>query len=217
MMTTPLPTFTAFDGPTRLAAGSLDIAALAVKRAGEAGAAGPLLIFDDRTGGVVDVDVDLRGTDADALARLPRPSADFAPDSAPDSAPDDATDNAAGNAPSTPPPRGRGRPKLGVTAREVTLLPRHWDWLAAQPGGASVALRKLVEEAKRRDAPLATERAARERAYRFMSAIAGDLPGFEDATRALFAGDMDAFAQRMAGWPGDVRDHALRLASPHAT
>src|ERR1700739_3037247 len=42
-----------------------------------------------------------------------------------------------------------GRPKLGVVAREVTLLPRHWDWLATQPGGGSVALRKLVGEARR--------------------------------------------------------------------
>lgn len=109
------------------------------------------------------------------------------------------------------PRRGRGRPKLGVVAREVTLLPRHWEWLAAQPGGASVALRKLVEEARRSQSGRA--RQAQERAYHFMNAMAGDLPGFEEATRALFAGDREGFAERIAGWPTDVREHAAWLAS----
>ncbi|MGK4708801.1 DUF2239 family protein, partial [Pseudomonas aeruginosa] len=101
--------------------------------------------------------------------------------------------------------------KLGVVAREVTLLPRHWEWLAAQPGGASVALRKLVEEARRSQSGRA--RQAQERAYHFMNAMAGDLPGFEEATRALFAGDPEGFAERIAGWPTDVREHAAWLAS----
>src|SRR3546814_490284 len=107
-------------------------------------------------------------------------------------------------------PRGRGRPKLGVTAREVTLLPRHWDWLAAQPGGASVALRKLVEQAMRDDRQ--TRRAAQEAAYRVMTALAGDLPGYEEAIRALFAGDRQRFEQQIAGWPADLRDYVTRLA-----
>ena len=101
-------------------------------------------------------------------------------------------------------PRGRGRPKLGVTAREVTLLPRHWDWLASQPGGASVALRKLVEAAKRQGEGPDRLRAAREAAYRFASAIGGDLPGFEDAMRALFAGDDAGFEARIQDWPADI-------------
>lgn len=101
-------------------------------------------------------------------------------------------------------PRGRGRPKLGVTAREVTLLPRHWDWLAAQPGGASVALRKLVEAARKASEGPDRIRAAREAAYRFASAMGGDLPGFEDAMRALFAGDDAAFEARIEIWPADV-------------
>jgi len=109
-----------------------------------------------------------------------------------------------------PVPRGRGRPKLGVTAREVTLLPRHWDWLATQPGGASVALRRLVETARRSDA--ARARAAQEAAYRFINAIAGNLPEHEEALRALFANDLDGFAQRIAAWPVDVRGYALKLA-----
>lgn len=112
------------------------------------------------------------------------------------------------------PPRGRGRPKLGVVAREVTLLPRHWEWLARQPGGASVALRKLVEAAQRGAGPADRLREAREAAYRFMTTMAGNLPGYEEAIRALFAGDDASFAAKMAAWPADIRDHAARLAAP---
>jgi hypothetical protein len=109
-------------------------------------------------------------------------------------------------------PRGRGRPRLGVIAKEVTLLPQHWDWLNLQPGGASVALRRLVDEARRTSGDRDRVRAAQEAAYRFMSAAAGNLPGFEEATRALFAYDRRKFAQLIADWPEDVRDFAVRLA-----
>ena len=109
-------------------------------------------------------------------------------------------------------PRGRGRPRLGVIAKEVTLLPRHWDWLNVQPGGASVALRKLVDEARKTSGDRDRVRAAQEAAYRFMSAIAGNLPGFEEATRALFAYDRRGFTHLVANWPEDVRDYAVRLA-----
>jgi uncharacterized protein len=109
-------------------------------------------------------------------------------------------------------PRGRGRPRLGVIAKEVTLLPRHWDWLNVQPGGASVALRKLVEEARKISGDRDRVRAAQESAYRFMSAIAGNLPAFEEATRALFAYDRRGFTNFVANWPEDVRDYAVRLA-----
>lgn len=109
-----------------------------------------------------------------------------------------------------PPARGRGRPKLGVTAREVTLLPRHWDWLAAQPGGASVALRKLVEAARRSDT--ARSRAAQEAAYRFITAMAGNRPNYEAALRALFADDLGGFARCIDAWPAEIRAYALRLA-----
>jgi hypothetical protein len=109
---------------------------------------------------------------------------------------------------------GPGRPRLGVVAREVTLLPRHWDWLAAQPGGASVTLRKLVDAARHENPEAQARRRRQEAAYRFMFAIAGNLPGFEEASRALFAGDLARLAGVIADWPADVRDHALRLA-PH--
>ena len=106
-----------------------------------------------------------------------------------------------------------GRPKLGVVAREITLLPRHWDWLAAQPGGASVALRKLVEEARKVSSGDDRRRAAQEATFRFMQAMAGDAPGFEDAARALFAGDVARFEEQVARWADDVRDHATWLAT----
>ena len=109
-------------------------------------------------------------------------------------------------------PRGPGRPKLGVVAREVTLLPRHWEWLAQQSGGASVAIRRLVEEARRAGEDKDRIRQAQEAAYRFMSAIAGNKPHYEDAIRALFAGEQARFEKLIAEWPADVRDHASRLA-----
>ncbi len=105
----------------------------------------------------------------------------------------------------------RGRPKLGVVAREVTLLPRHWEWLGAQSGGASAALRRMIDAARREDDGAAT---AREAAYRFMLDMAGDLPGYEEATRALFSGDRAGVESRIAAWPEDVRAYALRLAAP---
>jgi hypothetical protein len=109
-------------------------------------------------------------------------------------------------------PRGRGRPRLGVIAKEVTLLPRHWDWLNLQPGGASVALRKLVDEARRTSGDRDRVRATQEAAYRFVSAVAGNLPGFEEASRALFAHDRRRFTQLIAAWPEDVREYAVSLA-----
>lgn len=107
-----------------------------------------------------------------------------------------------------PPPRGRGRPKLGVTAREITLLPRQWDWLARQPGGASATIRRLVEAARREPA---SEETAREAAYRFMSQMCGDRPGYEDALRALYRGERERFDTLIAGWPADVRAYLAAL------
>ena len=111
------------------------------------------------------------------------------------------------------PPRGPGRPKLGVVAREVTLLPRHWEWLSTQPGGASVALRNLVEGARRANESKDRIRQARESAYRFIRTMAGNEAGFEEATRALFAGKLELFERHTSTWPADVRDHSFALAS----
>ena len=143
---------------------------------------GELLVFEDSTGRQVDLDI--RGTREEISARYSEAAE----------------------------PRGRGRPRLGVVAREVTLLPRHWDWLNSQPGGASVALRKLVDEARRASGDRDRIRAAQEAAYRFTSAIAGNLPEFEEATRALFTYDRRRFGDLIANWPEDIRDYAIKLA-----
>lgn len=125
------------------------------------------------------IDLDLRGTPAELAARLGQP------------------------------PRERGRPKLGVVGREVTLLPRQWEWLAQQPGGASVALRRLVEEARLKGA--GSRRAAQDAAYQAMTALAGDRPGFEEALRALYADDRARFEAQVAAWPEDVSAYVTRL------
>lgn len=138
------------------------------------------------------IDLDLRGTTEDALARLPQAAAE------------------SGNVER----RGPGRPRLGVVAREVTLLPRHWDWLATQPGGASVALRKLVEQARGAQAGKDRFRAAADAAYRFATVMAGNRPHYEEAMRALFARDRLGFETMTQDWPAAIRDHARRLAAP---
>ncbi|WP_448950961.1 DUF2239 family protein [Labrys neptuniae] len=173
----------AFAGRKCLAAGDATTVALAIRQVQDAGEASPVLVFEESTSRPVDLD--LRGTPDDIRARYARIE---------------------------PPPRGPGRPKLGVVAREITLLPRHWDWLATQPGGASVALRRLVDEARHASEATDRLREAREAAYRFMSAIAGNEPHYEEAIRALFAGDNGKFAAMIADWPADIRQHTHKLA-----
>ena len=182
-------------GPQRLAPGPLAEVAIAVVQASRGPAAPPIIIFSDATGHPIDLD--LRGTERDIIARFPQPAPP----------PDVETDETAAAE-----PRGRGRPKLGVVAREVTLLPRHWEWLSTQPGGASVALRKLVEEARRANGDADRTRAARDAAYHFMSVMAGNLANFEEASRALFADDRRRFVGLIADWPDDIRDHVVKLA-----
>jgi hypothetical protein len=142
-------------------------------------------VFNDATGERIDLDL--------------RPEAEPAPSPAP------AEEVAA--------TRPVGRPKLGVVAREVTLLPRHWEWLGSQPGGASVTLRRLVDESRKASEGRVSVRASRENAYRFMSEMAGDFVGFEEATRALFAGDKTKFEDLVAPWPEDVRLQLAKLAA----
>ncbi|WP_456766889.1 DUF2239 family protein [Bradyrhizobium sp. USDA 3650] len=185
-------TFTAFQGHRRLVSGPAGEVALVIKRMAERPDQ-PIVIFEDATGRTIDFD--LRGGDREVLARL----AKLVPPPVEETA-------------SPSEPRGRGRPKLGVVAREVTLLPRHWEWLSAQPGGASVALRKLVEEARRASGDKDRERQARDAAYHFMSTMAGNLPQFEEASRALFADDRRRFTGLIADWPADIRDHIVKLA-----
>ncbi len=184
---------TAFAGHRRIASGPLAVVALTVRRAQTEATQDVILTFDDATGRVFDFD--LRGSDDEIAAR-------FSPLPAEPLDKEEETGEM----------RGRGRPKLGVVAREVTLLPHHWDWLSTQPGGASVALRKLVEEARRSNEIADRTRKSRDAAYAFMSAMAGDFSGFEEASRALFAHDRPRFESLITGWPEDVRGYIVQLA-----
>ena len=192
-MVTPSLRCTAFSGNYRIASGELRHVALKAKQAFDAHPERPVLVFDDADARALELPLEL--PPADLLAWLSRPQ------------------RLDGDAAEPERRRRPGRPKLGVVPREVTLLPRHWDWLAAQPGGASVALRRLVDAARKVSAGDDRRRAAQEAAYRFMQAMAGDQPGYEDATRALFAGDVARFEERTAAWPEDVREHASLLAA----
>jgi uncharacterized protein len=183
---------TAFRGMVRIASGSLKEVALKAKAVIDADENARVLIFDDSS--AHPVEMDFRGTPADVLGRLEK--------------------GVAAETEVSRPYRGPGRPKLGVVAREVTLLPRHWDWLNKQPGGASVTLRKLVEEARRGSSAKELVRRSQETAYRFMVALAGNEEGFEEAACALFVGNKERFNQQIQTWPADVRDHARGLAAP---
>ena len=204
MEQSPSTSCIAFAGSRRVASGSLATVARAVSEQLARTPAEPVLIFDDTTGRLIELD--LRGSADDVVARLQ--SHDAAMDATPSN--DEMTNGSPYR--DEPATRGRGRPKLGVIAREVTLLPRHWDWLAKQPGGASAAVRRLVDAARQTHAASDRRREAQEAAYRFMSAMAGNETGFEEATRALFAGDESRFTSLTDEWPRDVRDHARVLA-----
>ena len=189
-------TCTAFHASNLVASGTLSHVAVVLHGLLQRNHGAQPLIFDDDTG--KQVELDLRGTAADVAARYPDEPLTEEPVQAEDK----------------PAKTGRGRPRLGVVPREVTLLPEHWDWLASQPGGASVALRKLVHEARRASTERDQLRHARERSYAVMVALAGNLPGFEEASRALFAGEPERLASIAKAWPSDVRDYVLALAVP---
>jgi hypothetical protein len=175
-------TYTAFVGETKIASGPLACMLSGVKAKFDSSESTQLLIFEDQTGR--QVDFDLRGTTTEVLAR----------------------------AVPAPPRAGPGRPKLGVISREVSLLPRHWEWLEQQPNGASAALRRLVDEARKHEPAKQRARQAMDAANRFLSAMAGNLAGYEEATRALYAGNRSDFENLMQDWPSDIRAHAQRLA-----
>jgi hypothetical protein len=187
--------YTGFVGNRRIASGALSEVGSRAKELVDRGESAPILIFEDETGGPVYLD--FRGTPEEFLEKL---ASQRAP------APAAKEGEEARRA-------GPGRPKLGVVSREVSLLPRHWEWLNAQPGGASVTLRKLVEAARRESQGADKARRSQEAAYRFMSAMAGDFPGFEEASRAFFAKNPERFEQLIQPWPEDVRDHVRKLAA----
>lgn len=187
-------THLAFAGPKLLCAGTLETVAVAMKCQRQAAGGAQPLVFAVASG--AQVDLDLSGTVGAVRARY--------------AASPQAQQCASGDQGS---PRGRGRPRLGVVGREVTLLPRHWQWLESQRGGASAALRRLVDQARADNADQDRIQQAQERTHRFMSVIAGNLPGYEEALRALFAADRKRFLAHTRGWPTDVRQTVRALAS----
>jgi hypothetical protein len=174
------PSYTAFDGETKIAAGDLVSVLPVLKARFDRSPAALVLVFEDRSGR--QVDFDLRGSLAQVLERA------------------------------APPARsGPGRPKLGVISREVSLLPRHWEWLEEQSGGASAVIRRLVDEARKHEPEEQRIRRAIEAAGRFMTAMAGNFPNYEEATRALYARDPAHLSDLIRKWPRDIRDHVLHL------
>ncbi len=190
---------TVFGGPMLLATGDLKDVVIRAKQAHDRFPSAVVLIFDNETSEIVEVDY--RGTPEEVVKRVAAAQAKPERDT-----PEEGVE-----------PGGRGRPKLGVVAREVTLLPRHWDWLNRQPGGASAALRRLVEQARRTSTGEERVRRARESAYRFMTLMAGNESGYEEACRALFAGNRKMLHRYTSRWPADVADHARWLAEPGVT
>jgi len=173
--------YTAFAGVTHLVTGDLRTMITGVREYLQREKQDPVLIFDDQTG--KQVDFNFQGTLEQVLARVLPPS----------------------------PKKGPGRPNLGVVSREVSLLPRHWDWLERQPQKASGTLRRLVESAMKSESQEDRSRRRLEAAGRFMWSMAGNLEGFEEASRALYAGNGAGFAERIASWPADIRQHLERM------
>lgn len=182
--------YTAFEDSRLLGRGTLAEVVLKAKRRMDRAGSGAVLVFSDATGKTLDFN--FNGSEADVARRLEVFVAETVPAVSP----------------------GPGRPRLGVVSREVSLLPRHWEWLATQPGGASATLRRLVDEARKRAPEGGDVRGAQERTYRFMSALGGDLPGYEEGLRALYRRDRRNFVAQIGEWPRDVREHAIELAKP---
>lgn len=169
---------------------SLSEAITQSKQALDGGGANNVFIFDDLTGKTVDLD--FHGSLEEVLARAAQYYGE-----------DDSSEKRT----------GPGRPKLGVTSREVSLLPRHWDWLNAQPGGASSALRKLVDEARKKNASKDNARMVHDAAAKFMFTMAGDCPGFEEASRQYYRGDYQSFWTIIEenAWPADIKGHLRKM------
>ncbi|MBS2014105.1 MAG: DUF2239 family protein [Deltaproteobacteria bacterium] len=179
-------TYTAFAGDRLVWSGPLPEVLARTKKKVDRNPELTVLVFEDKTGR--QVDFDLSGTPEEVVLRARAVEAEPEPERT-----------------------GPGRPRLGVVAREVTLLPRHWEWLEQQPQGASAALRRLVDEARKREPNKERARLARAAISRFMWVMAGDLPNFEEASRALFAKDTKRFAELVRRWPADIRKHLERL------
>lgn len=188
MEQTQTQSYSAFEGVNLLSQGSLEEVVLTVKRRLKSKSDASILVFSDLTG--KQMDFDLRGTEKEVVQRL---KVYLVPDAEKSQA-------------------GPGRPKLGVVAREISLLPRHWEWLSTQSGGASAVLRRLVETEMKGSTQKERIKQTQESTYKFLSSIAGNLGHYEEVIRALYAKDFKEFKDSMSGWPIDIKQHAISLS-----
>lgn len=184
----------AFIGTKILKTGPLIEVVLAMKEEVAKDKFAHILCFLDETGAMVDFD--LSGTNEQVIAKLLANNTQETKEEQ--------------KAETTNAPKS-GRPKLGVTAKEVTLLPRHWEWLAAQRGGASATLRRLVELAAKDSISIETRKSAQNATYRFLQNIAGDFENYEEVLRAIFADDFEKMRKLMQNWPQDIQNYAQKL------
>ena len=190
MRTTNVIRYTAFEGTSLLERGALEEVVLSIKKhLGSSGNSG-VLIFSDMTGKTMDFN--FHGSKEDVLKRLEK----YAP------------------AEEIKESTGPGRPKLGVVSREISLLPRHWEWLATQPGGASATIRLLVEEARKKASNITSVKQMQERAYQVMSVLAGDFQGYEEALRSLYKKDQKGLLSQIQHWPSDVKKYVIEITKP---
>ncbi|MBN21814.1 MAG: hypothetical protein CL678_11090 [Bdellovibrionaceae bacterium] len=182
--------YSAFDDKTLLVQGELDDVVIHIKKHLGKSENSSILIFSDSTGATIDFN--FQGTKQDVLKRLdmfrsPKQKSI---------------------------PSGPGRPRLGVISREISLLPRHWEWLATQSGGASATLRRLVEEAQKKSSQQVSTKQIQERVYKVMSVLAGDLQGYEEALRALYKKDRKTFFSQIEIWPKDIKKYLKKIGKP---
>lgn len=186
-------TYAAFKKEKLIAEGDLKKVILKTKRELMRSPESAILIFSNETGKTMDFN--FQGSENEVLSRLEvflEPKIEIDPKE-----------------------KKVGRPSLGVISREVSLLPKHWEWLACQSGGASAEIRRLVEKAMKQTQAASTVKMAQEKTFRFLNTIAGNFPNFEEAIRSLYRRDLNAFEQIIKFWPVDIKDHALHL-SKHA-
>lgn len=185
---------TAFNNTNKLANGPLIEVIMAMKTAIIENQNAKILCFLDENGAMIDFD--LSGSNEQIIARL---LTQFKAPSTSEQIEIIETQSKA------------GRPKLGVIAKEVTLLPRHWEWLGAQNGGASATLRRLVEIAAKESIGIAARKNAQNATYRFLQNIAGDFENYEEVLRAIFADDFEKMRNLMKNWPQDIQNYAQKL------
>lgn len=185
-----IETYTAFDNTSIIAHGSLRDVILKTKKILGKSENSSFLIFSDSTGKTIDFN--FQGTEKEILKRLEI----FVSNS------DEKIELAR-----------PGRPKLGVISREISLLPRHWEWLATQSSGASSSIRNLIEDAIKKSTSKVSLKQQQEKVYRVMTTLAGDLDGYEEAIRSLYKRDRESFIKFTKGWSKDLRSYLEKLTN----